>query len=304
LRKSRSRPRPGNGFLIKRRGESLNMQGRRPAVAGTFYPADPRELKELIRASYLHRLGPGSEPPPEYLSSGIVSCLSPHAGYVYSGPVAAHTYLHVSSLRKPELVVIVGPNHYGVGSGVATFKEGRWETPLGEVSVDAEAAKKIVESTGIVDYDPSAHRMEHSLEVQLPFLQLIYGESLSLLPISLALQDIETARTLGVGIANLLEGRDAVLIASSDLTHYEAAEQARSKDSHLLQMVEALDLEGFYGTLERLNVTACGYGAIASVIQACKKLGFKKGELLKYSNSGETTRDMNEVVGYASLRFV
>src|SRR2546425_2040049 len=304
LRKSRSRPRPGNGFLIKRRGESIHMQVRRPAVAGAFYPADPGELKELIRASYLHRLGPGSEPPPEYLSKGVVPCLSPHAGYVYSGPVAAHTYLHVSSLRNPELVVIVGPNHYAVGSGVATFKEGRWETPLGQVSVAAEAARKIVESTGIVNYDPSAHRMEHSLEVQLPFLQLMYGESLSLLPISLAFQDIETARTLGVGIANLLEGREAVLIASSDLTHYEAAEQARSKDSHLLQMVEALDLEGFYGTLERLNVTACGYGAIASVIQACKKLGFKKGELLKYSNSGETTRDMNEVVGYASLRFV
>ena len=279
------------------------MQVRRPAVAGAFYPADPRELEELIRASYLHRLGPGREPPSGYLSSGVVPCLSPHAGYVYSGHVAAHSYLHVSSLRKPELVVIVGPNHYGVGSGVATFREGRWETPLGQVSVDAEAARKIVESTGILDYDPSAHRMEHSLEVQLPFLQLIYGE-FSLLPISLAFQDIETARTLGEGIANLLDGRDAVLIASSDLTHYEAAEQARSKDSQLLKKVEALDLEGFYGTLERLNVTACGYGAIASVIQACKKLGFKKGELLKYSNSGETTRDMNEVVGYASLRFV
>src|SRR5207244_12983828 len=107
------------------------MQVRRPAVAGAFYPADPQELKELIRASYLHRLGPGGEPPPQYLSSGVVPCLSPHAGYVYSGPVAAHTYLHVSSLRNPELVVIVGPNHYAVGSGVATFKEGRWETPLG-----------------------------------------------------------------------------------------------------------------------------------------------------------------------------
>src|SRR5438132_439822 len=221
------------------------MQERRPAVAGTFYPADPRELKELIRASYLHRLGPGSEPPPEYLSSGIASCLSPNAASAYPDPAPPPTSLPVSPLRNPELVGIVGPNHYGVGSGVATFKEGRWETPLGEVSVDAEAAKKIVESTGIVDYDPSAHRMEHSLEVQLPFLQLIYGESLSLLPISLALQDIETARTLGVGIANLLEGRDAVLIASSDLTHYEAAEQARSKDSTLIQKVEAPSLEGF-----------------------------------------------------------
>ncbi len=280
------------------------MQVRRAAVAGAFYPADPRELKDIIKASYLHPVGPRSEPPPDYFSSGVLSVVSPHAGYIYSGPVAAHSYLHVSSLRNPELVVIVAPNHYGTGSGVATFKEGSWETPLGQIPVDEEAARKIVELTGIVDYDPSAHMVEHSLEVQLPFLQSIYGEDLTILPISLAFQDIETARTLGDGIAELLEGRNAVLIASSDLTHYEAAETARSKDLQLLRKAEALDLGGFYGTLERLNVTACGYGAIASVIQASKKLGFKRGELLKYSNSGETTRDMNEVVGYASLRFV
>ena len=280
------------------------MQVRRAAVAGAFYPSVPQELRELIKASYFHRMGPRREPPPDYSSSGVVSVVAPHAGYIYSGPVAAHAYLHVSSLRHPELVVIVAPNHYGTGSGVATFREGRWETPLGEIPVDEEAARRIVELTGIVDYDPSAHTNEHSLEVQLPFLQSIYGETLTILPISLAFQDIETARELGEGIAELVRGKDVVLIASSDLTHYEAAEVARSKDLRLLKKVEALDLEGFYGTLERLSVTACGYGAIASVIQASKKLGFTRGELLKYSNSGETTRDMNEVVGYASLRFV
>ncbi len=280
------------------------MQIRRAAVAGAFYPADPEELRQLIRDSYLHRLGPGSEPPPKYSSTGVIPCVSPHAGYVYSGPVAAYTYLHVSSLRRPELVVVVAPNHYGVGSGVATFKEGLWETPLGQVLVDEEAARRIVDLTGIVDYDSSAHKTEHSLEVQLPFLQMIYGQNVSLLPISLAFQDIETAKTLGEGLAKLLQGRDAVLIASSDLTHYEPAEHAKSKDMQLLKKAEALDVEGFYGTLERLNITACGYGAIASVMQASKKLGFKRGEVLKYASSGETTRDMNEVVGYASLRFV
>lgn len=280
------------------------MQIRRAAVAGAFYPADPDELRQLIRDSYLHRLGPGSEPPPKYSSTGVIACVSPHAGYVYSGPVAAHSYLHVSSLRRPELVVVVAPNHYGVGSGVATFKDGLWETPLGQVPVDEEAAKKIVDLTGIVDYDSSAHKTEHSLEVQLPFLQMIYGRNISLLPISLAFQDIETAKTLGDGLAKLLVGRDAALIASSDLTHYEPAEQAKSKDLQLLKKAEGLDVEGFYGTLERLNITACGYGAIASVMQASKKLGFKRGEVLKYASSGETTRDMNEVVGYASLRFV
>src|SRR3989442_5118373 len=139
------------------------MQVRRPAVAGAFSPADPRELKELIRASYLHSLGPGSDPPPEYLSSGVVSCLSPHAGYVYSGAVAAHTYLHVSSLRKPELVVIVGPNHYGVGSGVATFKEGRWETPLGGGFVDAVGAGENWGSTGVRGFVAPAHTRVETL---------------------------------------------------------------------------------------------------------------------------------------------
>jgi len=283
---------------------SDSMQVRKPAVAGAFYPADPAELRRVIKDSYLHRLGPGREPPANYSSSGIVSCVCPHAGYVYSGPVAAHSYLHVSSLRKPELAVVVAPNHYGVGSGVATFKEGTWETPLGRLSVDEEAARKIVEVSGIVDYDPAAHAMEHSLEVQLPFLQMIYGDEIPLLPISIAFQDIDTTRILGDALSKILEGRDAVLVASSDLTHYEPAEQAKSKDLQLLGKAVDLDLEGFYGILERLNVTACGYGAIASVMQASKKLGLEKGELLKYASSGETTRDMNEVVGYASLRFV
>ncbi len=280
------------------------MSVRKPAVAGSFYPADASELKSLIRESYLHRLGPGRVPPPEYSSKGIVACVAPHAGYVYSGPVAAYSYLHVSSMRKPQLIVIVGPNHYGVGCGVATFREGVWETPLGGVVVDGAAAAEIVRQTGIVDYDIAAHKMEHSLELQLPFLQQIYGDSLRILPISLAFQDAETAKAVGVGIAEVVRGKQAVLVASSDLTHYEPAEEARSKDLKLIKEVEQLDIDRFYATLERNSVTACGYGAIAAIMQACNLLGFKKGELLKYANSGDSTGDISTVVGYASLRFV
>lgn len=230
--------------------------------------------------------------------------MAPHAGYIYSGPVAAHSYLHVSSMHTPQLIVIVAPNHYGLGSGVATFQEGVWQTPLGGVEVDGDAATKIVELTGIVDYDTAAHKMEHSLEVQLPFLQEIYGNSIRILPISLAFQDAETARAVGLGIAELVKGKDAVLIASSDLTHYEPADEARSKDFTLIKEIEQLDVDGFYTTLDRNRVTACGYGAIAAVMQASKSLGFKKGELLKYANSGDSTGDIRTVVGYASLRFV
>jgi hypothetical protein len=275
---------------------------RRPAVAGSFYPADPQELREAISRSYLHPLGPGRLPPSGKSVTGVVACICPHAGYEYSGPVAAHSYFWLSSLPKPELVVVVGPNHYGIGSGISSFREGVWETPLGRVPIDSAASKKLVELTGIIDYDPEAHRREHSIEVQLPFLQALYGE-FPFVPICLAFQDIDTAREIGKGIAELLRGRNAVLIASSDLTHYEPAATAREKDAALLQPVQALDIDGFYSTLESRHVTACGYGAIATVMEASRRLGFKRGELHKYANSGDTTGDYDAVVGYPSVSF-
>jgi MEMO1 family protein len=275
---------------------------RRPAVAGSFYPGDPDELRSAIRESYTHPLGPGRAPPAKEELKGVMACVCPHAGYVYSGPVAAHSYLWASSLRRPELVVIVGPNHYGIGSGVSTFREGEWSTPLGNVQVDAEAARKIVELTGVVDYDPESQRREHSLEVQVPFLQSIYG-TFKILPICLSFQDIETARELGRGLSALLKGRDAVLVASSDLTHYEPASVAREKDTALLETVKKMDAVAFYRVLEERNITACGYGAIATVMEAGRLLGFKKGELHKYASSGETTGDNDAVVGYPSVSF-
>jgi AmmeMemoRadiSam system protein B len=286
------------------------MASRRPAVAGTFYPAGEGELRQAIESSYLHKLGPGKLPPQGAgLSNGLKACVCPHAGYAYSGPVAAHSYLDISELRKPELVVIVGPNHYGLGSGVATYGEGQWETPLGKVTVDQEAAKRIISLTGFVDIDPEAHRREHSIEVQLPFLQHLYGGSFKFVPISLAFQEKAVARDLGKGLAELLKEAaeaevGAVLIASSDLTHYEPASRAREKDTVLLKHVQALDLNAFYTTLERRNVTACGYGAIGSVMEACRLLGFEKGRLNAYATSGDVTGDNEAVVGYPSVSFI
>jgi AmmeMemoRadiSam system protein B len=277
---------------------------RRAAVAGSFYPSDKSKLSTMVNGCYLHPLGPGLSPPSPPGHASLVAVVSPHAGYEYSGPVAAHSYLHVSSLRAPDLIVIVAPNHYGIGSGVATFREGVWETPLGRMRVDEEAASRLVQDSGIVSFDPGAHRIEHSLEVQLPFLQQIYGDSVPILPISLLFQDIDTAKTVARSLVKVVEGRKAVLVASSDLTHYEPAAAARRKDTALIDQVRKMDVGSFYSTLESLQVTACGFGAIATVIETSRALGLKEGELLKYATSGDTTGDNNQVVGYAALRFV
>ncbi len=234
----------------------------------------------------------------------MVAVVSPHAGYIYSGPVAAHSYLHVSSLRDPDLIVLVAPNHYGIGSGVSTFKDGEWETPLGRMRVDPVASKRLVELAGVAAFDPDAQRLEHSLEVQLPFLQKIYGSAVPFLPVSLLFQDVETASAVSKALVEIVRGRKAVLIASSDLTHYETAEAAKEKDTALLKRVESMDVQGFYSTLERLRVTACGFGAIATVMEAARQLGLAKGELLKYASSGDVTGENLQVVGYGALRFV
>ena len=234
----------------------------------------------------------------------MVAVVSPHAGYTYSGPVAAHSYLHVSSLRDPDLIVVVSPNHYGIGTGVSTFQGGEWETPLGRMRVDPIASKQLVELSGVAAFDPDSQRLEHSLEVQLPFLQKIYGSAVSFLPVSLLFQDFETASAVAKALVEIVRGRKTVLVASSDLTHYEPADAAKKKDSALLRQVEKMDTEGFYSTLDRLQVTACGFGAIATVMEAARQLGLAKGELLMYASSGDVTGENLQVVGYGALRFV
>ncbi|MDE1857799.1 MAG: AmmeMemoRadiSam system protein B [Thaumarchaeota archaeon] len=280
------------------------MPLRKPAVAGQFYPSDPSELSRLIDSCYTHPLGPGRTSPAPAADAGTVAVVSPHAGYIYSGPVAAHSYLHVSSMRKPDTIVVVAPNHYGMGSGVSTFSDGEWETPLGRMRVDAASAARLVETCDLVTVDADAHRLEHSLEVQLPFLQRIYGDSVPLLPVSMLFQDIDTSIALSKGLVKVLRGRKAVLVASSDLTHYEPAAAAMKKDSALIKQVLDMDLNGFYSTLERLDVSACGYGAIATVMQTAAALGLGKAELLKHATSGDAQGDNLQVVGYAALRFV
>ena len=277
---------------------------RAPAVAGIFYPSDARELYLLIELSFKEqRFGPGHLPPSEEFNRRrIYGIVSPHAGYVYSGAVAANGYYETSSMNF-DRIVMIGPNHYGIGTGLATVRNGIWETPLGEVEVDSELASQIAENSGILDFDELAHSRDHCLEVQLPFLQYIKKNQFKIVPIIMIMQDKATASEIGESIASSTRNLNTLLIASSDFTHYEPNDEAHRKDDELIKAILTLDISNFYTTFERLNVSACGYGAIASIMTAAKALGATKGELLRYATSGDVMGDTNNVVGYASIIF-
>ena len=269
-----------------------------------FYPSNANELRLAIDQSFRDtKFGPGM-PPPAGVKRRIYGMVSPHAGYTYSGAVAANGFYEISS-SDFDNVIIVGPNHYGLGSGVATMRSGTWETPLGQVQVNGERAQDIAERSGILDFDDFAHSRDHCLEVQLPFLQYV-RKKFSIVPVVLIMQDIDTAFDLGKAMAGAIEDSDGetMLIASSDLTHYEPNETAHRKDMDLINAMLTLDVAKFYAVLERMDVSACGYGAIASVMVAAKSLGATRGELLKYATSGDVTGDKGAVVGYSSVVFV
>ncbi|HET7147673.1 MAG TPA: MEMO1 family protein [Candidatus Nitrosopolaris sp.] len=282
----------------------INGNRRAPAVAGVFYPSNPDELNQQIELSFKERrFGPGDLPPYKELSrSRIYGIVSPHAGYIYSGAVAANGFYKISSINF-DRVVMIGPNHYGIGTGLATVKGGIWETPLGQVEIDTELASRISENSEILDFDELAHSRDHCLEVQLPFLQYIKKNQFKVVPIVMILQDKVTASEIGESIARSTRTLNAMLIASSDFTHYEPNNEAHKKDRELIEAILSLDISKFYSTLERLNVSACGYGAIASIMTAVKALGATKGDLLRYATSGDIVGDTSNVVGYASIIF-
>ncbi|MFL6430841.1 MAG: MEMO1 family protein [Nitrososphaeraceae archaeon] len=277
---------------------------RLPAVSGIFYPSEPLELQRLIEQSFRdQKFGPGKIPPSEF-KRRIYGIVSPHAGYVYSGAVAANGFYEVSSMDFDN-VVMIGPNHYGIGTGVATMRNGVWETPLGGIEINPDLVSEISKS-GIIDFDDFAHSRDHCLEVQIPFLQYIKkNKKIRIVPIILIMQDIKTAMDIGEAIAQSIRNTsNALLIASSDFTHYESNDEAHRKDSELIKAILSLNISKFYTVLDRLAVSACGYGAIASVMKAAKDLGATKGELLKYATSGNVIGDMSAVVGYSSIIFV
>lgn len=280
----------------------MNTYLREPAVSGIFYPKNPNELKEDIESLFRDsNFGPGYLPPSSK-NERIYGMVSPHAGYMYSGAVAAHGYYELSSSNF-ESALIFGPNHYGLGSDIALTEKGAWETPLGKVEIDSDVAKKIHQDCELVSIDDSAHSRDHCIEVQIPFLQYI-KVGLKIVPIILINQGKNTCKKLGGDIYGSIKDRNVIPIASSDLTHYEANNLAHEKDKLLISAILSLDIEKFYSILISFNVTACGYGAIATVMEISKRMGATKGKLLKYATSGDIAGDNKSVVGYSSILFV
>jgi AmmeMemoRadiSam system protein B len=280
------------------------MKIRRPTQAGAFYEGDAEALKIQIENCFLQELGPKKHP--QVNKNGprqLVGLICPHAGYMYSGAVAANAYYELACDGKPDIVVILGPNHTGYGSALSLMNEGVWRTPFGDVEVDVETANQIVKETRIVDVDDAAHRFEHSIEVQLPFLQYLYGSNFRFVPICFQMQDLYSAIEIGQALAKILISKNAVIIASSDMTHYEPQITAAAKDKAALKAVEVMDVERFYSIIEKQNITACGYGPIATVITAAKSMGAKEAKLLCYKSSGDVTGDYSSVVGYAAVSF-
>jgi len=277
---------------------------RRPVVAGMFYEGTTEALRSQVESCFLSPFGPRRLPVVN--QSGprdVLGLVCPHAGYVYSGAVAANAYFSLASDGQPETVVVLGPNHTGYGNPLSALREGVWRTPLGDVPVDGEIADALALETGLLDFDEVAHRHEHSIEVQLPFLQFLYGGGFKLVPVCFLMQDLESAVEIGRALVEVLAHKNAVVIASSDFTHYESQVKVEKKDAAALKAVEELDEKKFYQVLEAQNVSACGYGPIAALITYAKALSAKKVEVLSHKTSGDITGDKTSVVGYAAVSF-
>lgn len=260
---------------------------RTAAVAGQFYPGDREKLRTLVRS-----LMPASEGRQPAL--GLVA---PHAGYVYSGAIAGATYARV---EVPERVVIIGPNHHGYGHPAAVYGQGAWETPLGTVPVDADFATALLANCPEAGADTLAHRYEHSLEVQVPFLQEC-NPRLRIVPLCLSHLPLAELLSIGEALAGLVaaDREPTLIVASSDMTHYEAAEVARRKDQRALDQVLRIDPEGLLQTVRADRTTMCGVLPATVLLAAARRLGGRHAELVRYGTSGDVTGDQSEVVGYA-----
>ena len=271
---------------------------RRPAVAGQFYEGSREGLLAEIEEAYTDRRGPGRVPPvAEDGPRRLVGLVCPHAGYIYSGPIAAYAYSALAEDGRPEAFVIIGPNH-GRGTWTSALQvSGGWLTPLGEARVDEELAQTIAAELPGFSTEAEAFQAEHSIEVQLPFLQHLYGASVKFVPIMMLEQDEAAARAVGLALGKALAGRDVVIIASTDMTHQEPRKVATEQDGLLAEKIVAMDPEGLLAERSKRGITMCGYGPTAAMLIAAQMLGATEARLLRYGDSGEAAA-MATVVGY------
>jgi AmmeMemoRadiSam system protein B len=232
------------------------------------------------------------------------SLMAPHAGYMYSGPVAAWIYSALAGFGKPDVFIVVGPNHYGIGAPVAVMKSGVWETPLGRIEIDGDLAERIISHYKEVEDDPHAFSKEHSVEVQIPFIQY-YFKDVKIVPIVIWRQTPSTARELGRAIAKAVKGygKKVYVIASSDFNHYEPHDVTMKKDDIAISKILQLDEAGLFEVASKFDISICGIGPIAALIVAAKELGYSNVTLLKHATSGDTSGYRDETVGYASVIF-
>lgn len=275
---------------------------RKPVVSGVFYSKYSDDLKEDIERCFKHDLGPGELPNGDSSKDNIIGLVTPHAGYMYSGHVAAHSYYELISNGIPKTVIILSPNHTGLGSPISIMGDGVWSTPLGDVEIDSDFTTELLKRTDVLVDDASAHLKEHSIEVHLPFLQY-FSNDFKIVPIVMWMQDLDSSKELSEAIYDTIVSlnKSVVIIASTDLTHYMPRDIAKSQDDLVIEAILNLDEEAMINRIEEHNITMCGYGPVATMILVSKKLGVETGKLLKYSNSGDISGDHDSVVGYASI---
>jgi AmmeMemoRadiSam system protein B len=264
---------------------------RHPAVAGRFYPRDPKDLRAEVH-NYLSQA-------PHQKPVRALGCIAPHAGYMYSGHVAGAVF---AGLEIPELCLVMCPNHTGVGRPLAVMSEGAWETPLGNVPIDDVFANALKQRCPLLQEDSSAHRSEHAAEVELPFL-LTCQQHLRFVPIALGTGRFEALERLGQAIAEVIAEHSSpvLMIASSDMNHYESDAITRVKDHRAIEPILALDARSLYDVVTQQHISMCGFGPAVAMLTAAKKLGAKSAELVKYATSGDISGELGAVVGYAGI---
>jgi len=266
---------------------------RKPAVAGQFYPSSPEDLKRQI-SSFIDKTDTINK-------TEAIACMLPHAGYMYSGAVAAKT---ISGINLKDKIILLGPNHTGYGAQFSIMSEGSWQTPLGEVEVDNKLSSRLLQQSKYLEDDILAHTYEHSLEVELPFLQYFKAD-FKIVPIAFLSDEIGALKEIGKEIALCIKEsglqKQTLIIASSDMTHYEPKEQAEKKDREAIAAILELDEDKLMEKIRGLNISMCGYAPTIVMLCAAKLLGAKEAKLIKYQTSGDTTGDYDAVVGYAGM---
>jgi hypothetical protein len=269
------------------------MYTRLPAVAGTFYEDNPARLRAQVRGCF-------AENPKTETKERFIGAVVPHAGLMYSGHVAAAFY---GLAELPKRFIILCPNHTGFGHFAAINREGVWRTPLGDVSIDTKLAGALIAKTKLLAEDTRAHAREHSLEVQLPFLQELLGNDFTFVPICLGAPRYDMCEEIGNAIADVIAGEGGAvgILASSDLNHYEDQKETLRKDQLAIDQVVALNPRDLWRVVDEFDVSMCGFIPTTTMLVAAKKLGAAKSRLIKHATSGDINRDYSHVVGYAAI---